>query len=140
MIDQRTKHRVLAPLCARAHASVRPVSLLHVLLADSLLRFATPRNQSLHQRLPGVLMTHRAVISALTNLLLTIPIDKRHCFTQRFSPTGFILNASDSNCCRPIALARIQVKTYPFSSILRGVVVPRQVYQTSYVEMQADEN
>ena len=41
MIDQRTKNRVLAPLCARAHASVRPVSLLHVLLADSLLRFAT---------------------------------------------------------------------------------------------------
>jgi hypothetical protein len=32
-----------------------------------------------------------------------IPIDNRHCFTHRFSPTGFILNASDSNCCHPIA-------------------------------------
>ena len=28
------------------------------------------------------------------------------------------MNASDSHCCRPIALARIQVKPYPFSSIL----------------------
>ena len=41
MIDQRTKNRPLQTLCARAHASVRPVSLLHVLWADSLLRFAT---------------------------------------------------------------------------------------------------
>ena len=49
-------------------------------------------------------MTNRAVTSALANLLGTIPIDNRHCFTQRFSPTGFILNASDSNCCHPIAL------------------------------------
>jgi Putative transposase len=48
----------------------------------------------------------------------TIPIDNHHCFTQRFSPTGFILNASDRNCSRSIASPRIQVKTYPFSSIL----------------------
>src|SRR5688572_15088789 len=41
MIDQRTKDRAAAPLCARAHASVRPVSLLYVLLADSLLRLTT---------------------------------------------------------------------------------------------------
>jgi hypothetical protein len=36
--------------------------------------------------------------------LVPIPIDNRRCFTQRFSPTGFILNASESNYCRPIAL------------------------------------
>ena len=41
MIDQRTKNRVPAPLCARAHAPLRPVSLLRVLLANSLFRFAT---------------------------------------------------------------------------------------------------
>ena len=42
MIDQRTKNRVPAPLCARAHASVRPVSLLHVLLADISIAFRYP--------------------------------------------------------------------------------------------------
>ena len=46
MIDQRRKDRVLEPLCARAHASVRPVSLRYILLADSLWRFAT-RSQPL---------------------------------------------------------------------------------------------
>jgi hypothetical protein len=38
--------------------------------------------------------------------------------TGRFSPTGFILNALDSNCCHRIASARIQLKTYPYTSIL----------------------
>jgi hypothetical protein len=42
MIDQRSKSRVLEPLCARAYESVQPVLLLHLLLADSLFRFATP--------------------------------------------------------------------------------------------------
>ena len=79
----------------------------------------------LRQRWPGILITNRAVTSALTNLLLTIPIDTRHCFTQRFSPTGFILNALGSNCCHRIASARIQVKTYPFSSILAILVLLR---------------
>ena len=41
MIDQRRKDRLFASLYARAHASVRPVLLLHVWLADSLFRFAT---------------------------------------------------------------------------------------------------
>ncbi len=41
MIEQQTKDRVVAPLYDRAHASVRPVSLRHVLLADSLLRLTT---------------------------------------------------------------------------------------------------
>jgi hypothetical protein len=50
--------------------------------------------------------------------MVTIPIHNRRCFTQRFSPTGFILNASESRCSRPIVLRRIQVKTYPFRSIL----------------------
>jgi hypothetical protein len=29
---------------------------------------------------------------------------------RRFSPTGFILNALDSNCCRPLASARITLR------------------------------
>src|SRR5262249_3237994 len=61
-------------------------------------------DQSLPQRLPGLVKTHRAAMFAQLDVPLTIPIDDRHCFTHRFSPTGFILNASDSNCCRPIAL------------------------------------
>jgi hypothetical protein len=67
--------------------------------------------------LPGLVKTHCAAMFAQLDVLVTIPIDHCHCFIQRFSPTGFILNASDSNCCCPIVLARIQVKTYPFSSI-----------------------
>ncbi len=74
-------------------------------------------SQSMPQVLPGHLMIYCAAMSALADVLVTIPIDNHHCFTQRFSPTGFILNALDSNCCHPIASARIQVKTYPFSSI-----------------------
>jgi hypothetical protein len=42
----RVRHCALAPLCARAHASVQPVSLILVLLAGCLLRFAT-RSQPL---------------------------------------------------------------------------------------------
>ena len=48
--------------------------------------------------------THCATMFAQLALLVRIPIDDRHSFTHRFSPTGFILNASDSNCCGPIAL------------------------------------
>src|SRR5207247_656858 len=33
--------------------------------------------------------------------MVTIPIDNRHCFTQRFSPTGFILNASGLSLLSP---------------------------------------
>ena len=57
------------------------------------------RDQSLPQRLPGLVKTNCAAMFAQLDVLVTIPIDKRHCFTHRFSPTGFILNASDSNCC-----------------------------------------
>jgi hypothetical protein len=89
------------------------------------LRHLLPTTR-LRQRWPGILITNRAVKSALTNLLLTIPIDTRHCFTQRFSPTGFILNALGSNCCHRIASARIQVKTYPFSLILAILMPLRQ--------------
>jgi hypothetical protein len=63
-------------------------------------------------------MTNRPVAPASANLPRTIPINKRYCFPQRFSPTGFILNALDSNWCHSIVSARIQVKTYPISSIL----------------------
>ena len=62
-------------------------------------------------------MTNSGAMPALAAILLTIPIDNRRCFIQRFSPTGFILNASKSRCSRPIVLRRIQVKTYAFSSI-----------------------
>ena len=63
-------------------------------------------------------MTDVGATSALANLHRIIPIDNHHCFTQRFSPTGFILNALNPNWCHRIASARIQVKTYPISSIL----------------------
>ena len=65
-------------------------------------------------------MTNRPAMPASANLPRTIPIDNRHCFTQRFSPTGFILNAFDSNWCHRIGSARIQVKTYPFDWVMCG--------------------
>jgi hypothetical protein len=72
-------------------------------------------NQSSAQIPPGRLMTTSAAMSAQINVLVTIPIDNRRCFTQRFSPTGFILNAPDSNCSRPIA--RLAFKIKPVQSI-----------------------
>ena len=87
-----------------------------------VLRYTVATNRC-PQRLPGLVKTHCPAMFAQLDVLVTIPIDDRHCFTHRFSPTGFILNASDSNCCCPILLARIQVKTYPISSILESVVV-----------------
>ena len=53
-------------------------------------------DQSLPQRLPGLVKTHCTARFAQLDVLVTIPIDDRHGFTQRFSPTGFILNALDS--------------------------------------------
>jgi hypothetical protein len=41
------------------------------------------------------------------------------CIAHSHNRIGFILNALDSNWCHRIASARIQVKTYPFISILR---------------------
>src|SRR6266481_10204926 len=104
MIDQRPKTSVLPVLCARAHASVRPVSLCHVLLADSLFRFAARSQPIVCVKDCPVFSRHYAAMLPQVDLLVTIPIDNRRCFTHRFSPTGFILNASDSNCCHPIAL------------------------------------
>jgi hypothetical protein len=63
-------------------------------------------------------MTTSAAMLAQVNVLVTIPIDNRRGFTQRFSPTGFILNAPDSNCSRPILSARIQDKTCTINPIL----------------------
>ena len=105
-----------APL-PRAHASVRLVSSFHLFLAHSHFGVSLAGDPQVNLMRPGSLHDHHPAMSARRSPLVTIPIDNRHCFTQRFSPTGFILNASDSNCCRPIASARIQVKTYPFSSI-----------------------
>jgi hypothetical protein len=67
---------------------------------------------------PARLTITSATMFARLAALVAIPIDDRHCFAQRFSPTGFILNALDSIWCHRIASARIQVKTYPFNSIL----------------------
>jgi hypothetical protein len=67
---------------------------------------------------PARLTITSATMFARIAAIVAIPIDDRHCFTHRFSPTGFILNASDSNGCAQSLYARIQVKTYPFSSIL----------------------
>jgi hypothetical protein len=74
-------------------------------------------NHSSAQIPPGRLMTTSTAMFAQVNVLITIHIDHRYCFTQRFSPTGFILNGPDSNCSRPILSARIQDKTCTFSSI-----------------------
>jgi hypothetical protein len=74
-------------------------------------------SQSSAQMPPGRLMITAAALFAQVHLLVTIPIDNRLCFTQRFSPTGFILNAPDSNCSRPILSARIQDKTCTFNAI-----------------------
>ena len=52
--------------------------------------------------------------------LVPVPIGDRHCFTQRFSPTGFILNASEPTNLTQSFCPRIQVKTYPSNSILSG--------------------
>jgi hypothetical protein len=53
---------------------------------------------------PARLSITTATMFARLAVLATIPIDDRHCFTHRFSPTGFILNAPDSHYSRPIAL------------------------------------
>jgi hypothetical protein len=42
-------------------------------------------------------MTISDALFAQVHVLDTIPIDNRYSFIQRFSPTGFILNAPDSN-------------------------------------------
>src|SRR5439155_23048075 len=110
MITQRTKDRPAASLCARAHASVRPVSLLHVLLADSLLRLT---------RLQPIVASTTARYfhdqpSCCTCFGESPPYNSHKqtlLLPQRFSPTGFILNASHCNCCHQSLSARIQVKT-----------------------------
>jgi hypothetical protein len=53
--------------------------------------------QSSAQISPGRLMTISDALFAQVHVLDTIPIDNRYSFIQRFSPTGFILNAPDSN-------------------------------------------
>src|SRR6266498_4332501 len=55
-------------------------------------------SQSSTQMPPGPLTTTSAAIFAQLNPPVTIPIDNRCCFTQRFSPMGFIQNAPDSHC------------------------------------------
>jgi hypothetical protein len=116
MIAQRSKIRVSA---SAPKPALRFALFYHFTPFCPALDCASlhHRDQSLPQRLPGLVKTHCAAMFAQLDVLVTIPIDHCHCFTHRFSPTGFILNASDSNCSLPIALARIQVKTYPISSI-----------------------
>ena len=45
---------------------------------------------------PDHLTTHYQQRPFTSPFLVTIPIGDRHCFSQRFSPMGFILNAPDS--------------------------------------------
>jgi hypothetical protein len=62
---------------------------------------------------PARLTITSAAMFARLPALVTIPIYNCRCFTQRFSPTRFILNASDSNCSPQSLSARIQDKTCP---------------------------
>jgi hypothetical protein len=125
MINQRTENGVLVLLCARAHASVRPVLLPLVLL----WRFATRLQPIVAPKTARYF--HDQPCCYVCFLAHTISIDTRHCFTQRFSPTGFILNASDSNCCHPSVSPRIQVKTYPFDLILHQIASAAQLRLTA---------
>ena len=76
--------------------------------------------QSSTQIPPGRLMTTSAAMCAQV-VLVTIPIGNRCCLTQRFSPTGFILNAPDSlTAIIATPYARIQDKTCTFNSITRS--------------------
>ena len=68
-------------------------------------RYPVATNRCVNDAPACLLTINGAAMSALANLLGTIPIDIRHCFTHRFSPTGFILNASDCNCCHPIVFS-----------------------------------
>ena len=123
MIDQRTKDRAFASLCARAHASVRPFSILHVLWADIQLSFATRSNPTVveatapcpHDRWQRYVCFDQ---SPLYNPHRQPSLLQPNALVQRV----FILNALDSNRSRPIASARIQVKTYPISSIPGAVL------------------
>src|SRR5262245_33377113 len=91
-------------LTTRASASVRSVLSLHPFLLCSRLCFAPRSRPIVASKTARPCQNPLCYYVAQLDVLVTIPIDERHCFTQRFSPTGFILNASHSNCCRPIAL------------------------------------
>ena len=65
---------------------------------------------------PGRLTTHCAAMLVQVRLLVTIPIDNRRCFSHRFSPTGFILNASDSNLLSPNR-SRLAFRLKPIRSV-----------------------
>jgi hypothetical protein len=70
------------------------------------------------QILPARLMTHSPIMFAQVDTLVTIHIEHRRYFTQRFSPTGFIQNAPNSHCYyRNPPYSRIQDKTCTINSI-----------------------
>ena len=99
MIVQPPITRILPTLYGRANGSVHRVSSLYLFSAQRLV----PLHQlvatlSSPQILPAPLMTNSPILFAQVDVLVTIHIDHRHYFTQRFSPTGFIQNASDSHC------------------------------------------
>ena len=74
-------------------------------------------SQSSAQIPPGRLMTTSPAMFAQVDVLVTIHIDHRRYFTQRFSPTGFFQNAPNSHCNYRNSHSRIQDKTCTFSSI-----------------------
>src|SRR5215475_8596295 len=71
------------------------------------------------QILPAPLMTNSPIMFAQLHVLVTIHIDHRRYFTQRFSPTGFILNAPQLSfqLSQRLVLA-FRIKPVHFNSIL----------------------
>jgi hypothetical protein len=104
MIAQRINGHVFPALCNSANASVRLLSSFYlswpVLNSDVL---ASGSHGSTRMR-PARHTITRTAMFARRAAMVTIPIGNRRCFTQRFTPTGFILNASDSHCSCPIVL------------------------------------
>ena len=85
MIAQGPKTPVLPVLCAEpAHLFAL---FYHFTSSCPALDCASlhGRDQSLPQRVPRLVKTHCAAMFAQLDVLVTIPIDDRHCFTHRFS-------------------------------------------------------
>jgi len=77
-----------------------------------------------HRRIQdGPVFSRPTVLLRLLRPISAVQSPYNHWFTHRLSPTGFILNVLDCYCYYLITPARIQVKTYPFSSILTVCVL-----------------
>jgi hypothetical protein len=114
MIVQPLIIHVLPTLYARANGSVHRVSSLYLFSAHRLFRCISWCTPSSPQILPARLMTNSPIMLAQVDVLVTIHIDLRRYFTQRFSPTGFIQNAPNSHATIATPYSRIQDKTCTF--------------------------